>query len=403
MNTQTRQALGAADAKEIFFPDFADPGFQRDPYPAYRAAREQAPIFWSPRHRQYLALGAGAVRCCLQSPDFIVDSPFRASRRLFGRTIMDVDGHEHTRLRVLANKGFVPGRYEAYKQRYVVPVIEELAGRLHARGGGDFVSEFADQIPSRVMAYVIGIPVGRWQEFHRLSTPIIDYLDTASPERLRAAQASYALLTEIVLPVIDAKLAEPDDTIIGELARARCEGKELSYEEIVRQIGLMIPAAIDTTNRLIANALYLLASDPSWQERLRAQDGLLPNYIEEVMRFEPPIHSTIRICARDTVVEGFAIPKGALVNIVLAAGNRDPAAFLDPDRFDPERPELRGHLSFGGGKHQCMGRFFAVVEVSEALRALLRRPGRLAFASESCAPICGAAFRSPPHLNLMFV
>jgi cytochrome P450 len=403
MNTQTRDVPGAAAANEIFFPDFADPGFQRNPYPAYRAARERAPIFWSPRHRQYLALGAGAVRGCLQSPDFIVDSPFRASRRLFGRTIMDVDGNEHTRLRILANKGFVPGRYEAYKQRYVVPIIEELAGRLHARGGGNFVAEFADQIPSHIMAHVIGIPAERWQHFHRLSTPIIDYLDTASPERLRAAQASYAVLTEIVLPVIDAKLAEPDETIIGELARARSDGKELSYEEIVRQIGLMIPAAIDTTNRLIANALYLLASDPSSQERLRADDGLLPAYVEEVMRFEPPIHSSIRICARDTVVEGLAIPKGALVNVVFAAGNRDPATFPDPDRFDPERPELRRHLSFGGGKHQCIGRFFAVIEVTEALRALLRRPGRLAFASESPAPIYGAAFRSPPRLDLIFV
>lgn len=395
---------GAAPAhEEIPFPDFGDPAFQRDPYPFYAAARARAPIFWSERHRQHLALGAGAVRRCLQSPDFIVDSPFRASRKLFGRTIVDVDGHEHTRLRALANKGFVPSRYETYRDLWVTPIVTELGDALIAKGGGDFVSEFADDVPSRIMAHVIGIPADRHRDFHRLSNPVIDYLDTASPERLRAAKAAYAALEEIVLPVIDAKLAAPDETIIGELARARNAGEDVSYEEIVRQVGLMIPAAIDTTNRLIANALHILAANPDWQERLRADDALLGPFVEEVMRFEPPIHSSIRICARDTEVEGVRVPRGALVNVVFAAANRDPAVFADPDRFDPHRPELRRHLSFGGGKHQCMGRFFAVIEVTEALRAVLRGPGRLAFASADPAPIVGSAFRSPARLDLVFV
>ena len=164
----------------------------------------------------------------------------------------------------------------------------------------------------------------------------------------------------------------------------------------------MIPAAIDTTNRLVANALHILAAHPQWQDRLAEDEALIAAFVEEVMRFEPPIHTSVRICARDTVVEGCAMEKGSLVNVFFGAANRDPAHFSNPDRFDPERPELRRHLSFGGGKHQCMGRFFAVIEVAEAIRAIVAR-GRIAFATANPAPIEGAAFRSPARLDLTFV
>jgi len=390
------------DKTAVDLPSFDLEAFQLAPYSFYAAAREQAPIFWSARHRQYIALGATAVRGCLQSPDFIVDSPFRASRRLFGRTIVDVDGREHTRLRAIANKGFVPPRYDSYKARYVIPIIAELADALAASGGGDFVADFADPIPSRIMAHVIGIPVSRYRDFHRLSSPIIAFLDTASPQRLATARAAFNELKEIVLPVIAEKLAAPDETIIGELAGANANGEDISYDEIVRQVGLMIPAAIDTTNRLVANALHILAAHPQWQDRLAEDEALIAAFVEEVMRFEPPIHTSVRICARDTVVEGCAMEKGSLVNVFFGAANRDPAHFSNPDRFDPERPELRRHLSFGGGKHQCMGRFFAVIEVAEAIRAIVAR-GRIAFATANPAPIEGAAFRSPARLDLTFV
>ncbi|WP_428086914.1 cytochrome P450 [Candidatus Thioglobus sp.] len=382
-------------------PDFRLPNFQENPYPYYQAARDISPIFWSPRHRQYFVLGGDAMRAVLRQKEFIVDSPFRASRILFGRTIVDVDGEEHARLRSVTNRGLVPAKYPEYIDQIVKPIIHDQLKPLIQNHGGDFVNDFANHVPTRIMSTIIGIPVEEYETFYQLSIPITQFLDVANQDNLAKAKAAMSTLTSMVIEICNHKRTSPDDTIIGSLLKAQASGAPISDEEIIRQVGLMIPAAIDTTNRLIGNALYLLVRYPIWQKKIRQSPDWVFPFIEEVMRYEPPIHSSIRIVKEAVTIEGIDLPQGALLNINFAAANRDASCFENPDAFNPMRDSVKRHFSFGGGKHQCMGRSFAILEVAEVVLAIVNTGKELYFQPDEPCCIEGVAFRSPAALRLI--
>ena len=208
-------------------------------------------------------------------------------------------------------------------------------------------------------------------------------------------------LTNMVIEICNQKRTSPDDTIIGSLLKAQASGPPISDEEIIRQVGLMIPAAIDTTNRLIGNALYLLVRYPTWQGKIRQSPDWVSPFIEEVMRYEPPIHSSIRIVKEAVTIKGIDLPQGALLNINFAAANRDAFCFENPDVFNPMRDSVKRHFSFGGGKHQCMGRSFAILEVAEVILAIVNTSKELSFQPDEPCCIEGVAFRSPAALRLI--
>jgi len=251
------------------------------------------------------------------------------------------------------------------------------------------------------MSHIIGIPVERYLEFFELSLPIIRYLDVSSSSNLADARQAMSRLKDIVDETLIEERNQPQNTIIGKLIKSKLAGKPINDDEIARQVGLLIPAAIDTTNRLIANTLYLLALYSDWQKILRDDHSIIPAFVEEVMRFEPPIHSSVRTCIETCKLEGVTIEKGAMLNINFAAANRDPSFFESPNIFDPKRNKVKRHFSFGGGKHQCMGRSFATVEVVEVVKAVIRA-GSFYLSEPDSTFINGVAFRSPEKLLLSF-
>ncbi len=377
--------------------DFLGRAFQDDPYPVYAKLIKETPFFYSDRYRQYFAFSAEAVRAVMVSKDFTVESPFRASRIMFGPTVVDLDGENHRRLRIALSEAINVGKNQQYREEIILPTIRERVADLKDGEAQNWVSDFCDLVPLQVMSRIIGIPDSDFDFFKRVCAPIISYLDFATPE---TKAAGIAAMGELV-PYLDDLLAglvevgSFDSSIIGSYLRQQHENGQPSMVEITRHVSLLIPAAIDTTNRLIANCIWLLCDTPDLQKKLRGDTAAISNFVTEVMRYEPPIHTTLRLAAKATEVLGVPVPAGAAVTVNLAAAARDPALFDGPDNFDSERPPSNRVLSFGAGKHQCVGKNLATIEICDCVEVLLDTFADIAFAPGPKPQITGTAFRSP--------
>lgn len=392
----------AAPSREIPLSESTlhSPEFARDPYPTYARLRELGGIVRLTNERCYAATTYEAVTGVLRSRAATVDSPFRASRALFGRTVMDVDGNEHTQLRSLSSRAFSVAAVPAYQHTIVADAVRTVIDDLHGRSCFDAVADFADRVPIAVMSEVIGIPQELREPFRACSEEVIAFLDTATPDTRVRARAALARMSTDLADVIAAARAHPDHTLIGQLVTGTGPSGPLTDEEILRHIGLLIPAAIDTSNRLLANVIACLVTRPALLEQVAADPGMVPGVVDETLRFEPPIHTTVRIWTGSEIC-GVAIPRGALITVLLGSANRDPAVFAGPDTFDPGRDASR-HVSFGAGRHRCMGRTMAHVEVVAAITELVTRCPGLRLAPGADAAITGTAFRSPTTLPLHY-
>ena len=349
--------------------DFLTPAFQDDPYGVYADMIANHPIFYSERYGQFFAFSAVAVRSVMVNRDFTVASPFRATRTLFGPTVVDIDGEDHRRLRIALSDAVNVRKNKFYRQTVIRPTLSRIVGRLKHGVSQDWVKEFCELIPLLIMSRIIGIPDKDLDFFKRVCAPIIAYLDFATPDTKSAGTGA---MRELV-PYLDDLLARFDreeiaeETIISSYLEQRRTQGQPSMAEIIRHVSLLIPAAIDTTNRLIANCIWMLCDRPELQAHLRANPDAIPGFVTEILRYEPPIHTTLRMAAAETEVLGVQVPSGAAVTVNLAAAGRDPAFCDDPDRFDPTRSPSNRVLSFGAGKHQCVGKSLAMLEACDVV------------------------------------
>jgi cytochrome P450 len=207
---------------------------------------------------------------------------------------------------------------------------------------------------------------------------------------------------EYLAGILAQRRREPREDLISELAQAELDGERLSDEEIFSFLRLLLPAGVETTFRSTGNLLYSLLSRPDQIEAVRADRSLVPQAIEEAVRYETPLLNITRIATRDTVLSGVDIPAGSTVMVMLAGANRDEARYPDPDRFDITRP-ARPHLSWGQGPHICLGMHLARIEMRLALNLLLDRLPNLRLDPDGDDPhIRGQVFRSPTSLPVLF-
>jgi cytochrome P450 len=384
--------------------DFLSRGFQDSPYELYGKMICDHPIFYSGSYRQYFAFSAAAVRGVMVSQNFTVASPFRASRVLFGPTVVDIDGEDHRRLRIALSDAINVRKNAAYREQIIRPKVLDIARALKDGLSQDWVADFCDIVPLSIMSRIIGIPDKDFEFFRAVCGPIIEYIDFSTAETKRAGIDAMAKLRSYIKDLLaqGGQQGAFGETIIGSYLDQQSRLGQPSTEEIIRHVSLLIPAAIDTTNRLIANCIFMLCADSALQQRLRENPEGIIDFVSEVQRFEPPIHTTVRFANCDTEVEGQAIPSGAAVTVNLAAAGRDPSLFFDPNRFDATRAPSNRVLSFGAGKHQCVGKNLAMIEICDCMEALLGVFVSFKFDPNAPVPrITGTAFRSPPSLPII--
>jgi cytochrome P450 len=218
---------------------------------------------------------------------------------------------------------------------------------------------------------------------------------------MRGIQASQAL-ERYFLPLIAERRDAPRGDLISVLATAELEGTRLTDAEIVAFLRLLLPAGAETTYRSSSNLIFGLLTHMEQFEQVRRDRALIPQAIEEGLRWEPPLIGILRGVTRDTEIDGVPVPKGATLSVSMGAANRDDARYTDPDRFDIHRP-ARQHLAFGFGAHRCLGMHLARMETTVALEALFDRLPNLRLDPEAGrVVITGATFRAPTKLPVVF-
>jgi cytochrome P450 len=370
-----------------------------DPYPMFADMRHTQPV----AHVTMMSRESWVVSRYDDVWSVLKDGETYSSRanaevsRFMGRTIIEMDGKEHTRHRSLISAIFTARGIDALQ-----PVIESLVHRLIdgfvADGRADLVTELTNVFPVQVIAHIVGVPPSDYASFMKWSLDLIAF--SKDPQRGLAASAR---LRDYLLPVVQARRAEPRDDVITKLVTGTVDGVGLSDDEVISFLRLLMPAGAETTSRLMGSMFFaLLADREAGFERVRADRSLVPWVIEETLRWETPVLFVARQATRPVEIAGAPIPKGGMVSAVIASGNRDETHFPDPDRWDLDR-RADDHLSFGFGRHFCLGYHLAKLEARTVVGAALDRlPGlRLDPAAEP-PRITGLAFRSPQALRVLF-
>jgi cytochrome P450 len=315
-----------------------------------------------------------------------------------GKHIMlGMDEPEHRRHRALVSAAFSQKALARRQDDLVERVGNELIDRFADRGCADLVREFTFPYPAQIIAGLLGLPREDHPQFQRWSISLL----SITINRERALDASKAL-REYFIPILAARRKEPRDDLISSLAHAEIDGEKLADEEIFSFLRLLLPAGVETTYRSSGNLLFGLLSNPDQLDAVRSDRSLIPQAIEEAVRWEPPLLVFTRVATRDTELAGVPIPAGSAVMPMVGSANRDEGRWDNPDRFDIFRP-VKPHIGFGYGAHVCLGMHLARLEMRVALNLFFDRLSNLRLDPEGDDPhIRGQVFRSPTSLPVLF-
>ena len=369
-----------------------DPGVLADPFALYRRLRDEDPAHWSPRLKAWVLTRYDDVkRVCLDTagmssdrlrPFFATLPPMQAQgvaelARYLTLWMVFRDPPEHTRLRRLAAKVFNVRSIHALRPN-VERVTHWLLESLGERAEFDFIAEFAGPLPALVIMDMLGVPREELPRLKRLSDEMALFIGSArdAPEKYQRAAAATREMAALFRELISARRSAPQRDLLSELVALEDDGDRLSEDELVATCILLLFAGHETTTHHLANGLRALMEFPDQLEKLRRNPGLAPAAVEELLRYDGPIGAQVRIVQVPQTLHGKTLEPGERVFLLMNAANRDPRAYVDPERVDLERNGVP-HLTFGYGAHICLGFPLARLEGQVALPAVLARWGRI--------------------------
>lgn len=390
-NTLTDEALSLSN--------LAREEVRANPYPFYARLRTQDPVHWDEsmgfwvltryadnasvytdeRFSRAQGLMRGYER--LPEADQKVAEPVYCS---FSKTMFYADPPYHTHLRGLVNKAFTPRAVEQMRP-HVQRIVDSLLDAVQAKGRMDVIQDIAYPLPILVIVEMLGLPPEDRLRFKEWSDDLFAILGTVrrhTPEMLERALRSLGKITDYITALSQARRRQPLNDLLSALVAVVEEGERLSQEELVANVNIILSAGHETTSNLIGNGLLALLQHPDQMQKLRDQPALVASAVEEIMRYDNPVQIAYRSAAEDVQLGDKLIHKGDLVNMVLAAANRDPEHYSEPDRFDITRDEGR-HLGLGLGIHFCIGAPLLRLEGEIAFTTILRRFPELQLATES--------------------
>ena len=343
-------------------------------------------------------LGHDECQTVLTHPDTFSSSIYdQVMGPVMGRTLLELEGAEHRASRALVSPSFRSALLQRWRSELVEVVVRELIDRFAPRGRAELAREFTFAFPVQVIARIMGLPRQDYLRFQRLSIELLNVVYDWD-----CGIAASASLKTYFKEVLAERRRNPQDDLISTLAESEIDGVCLTDDEIFAFLLLILPAGVETTYRASGNLLVALLTEPALLDQLRADRSMLRGAFEEALRWEPPITTVVRRAVRDCELGGVAIPAGTHVSVSVAAANRDPTRYPEPDRFDPTRKNI-AHLTFGGGPHLCLGMHLARMEAVVAINALLDRLPDLRLDPTAPTPhVVGVAFRSPAALPVEF-
>jgi pimeloyl-[acyl-carrier protein] synthase len=402
MNASARRTLSrSADSGALSLYQLLDPEVLANPYPLFHRLRAEDPVHWDPYLHTWVVTRYADVLEVLHTfsaerthtPEKLNAmglSQMSPIAQLMVKQMLFMDPPQHTRLRKLASHAFTPHRVAALRS-HIREIVSTLLDKVASKRRMDVIRDLADPLPAIVTAEMLGVPVNDWERLKAWTTDFAEMLGNfqhnpeRAPRMLRTVHDMTAYFHEAILQ----QRENPREGLVHSLMTAEIDGDRLSDDEIVATCIVTMVGGQETTTNLIGNGVITLLRIPEELERLRGDLSLIPSAVEEMLRYESPSQHTGRLAPEDRELGGKVIRRRQAVMAVMAAANRDPERFPDPDRFDIRRQDNR-HLAFGYAAHFCFGAALARIEGQEAFDAILRRmpdlqlePGPLAWRNNS--------------------
>jgi cytochrome P450 len=384
-----------------------DPTFRADPYPVLARLREREPVHYDGVIGRWVLTRQDDVDRLLRDRTLSVD-PRKANEgtymRVFERfgdfSMLFQDPPDHTRLRSLVSKAFTSRAVDRLAPR-IVDISEELLSAVATADRFDVIDTLAGPLPVIVIAEMLGVDPSDRRDFKRWSDAQAMGLNPLLTEDERTwVTAADAELEAYLRSTIADRRARPREDLISAMITAQDAGDQLTEREILTMCELLLAAGNVTTTDLIGNGVWLLLRHPEQLGKLRDDPSQIANAVEEVLRLESPVVQTARIAVTDMTAGGCPVRRGESILASLAAANRDPAVYPEPDRFDVTRRDVH-HFAFGGGVHFCLGAPLARLEAQLAIATLLRRFPRLRLADEPLEWRALPAFRGLVRLPVI--
>lgn len=385
-------------------------GTHDDPYPVYNELRKNGPVHEGSfrgrmglgdaifgTRKTFLVIGHAEVTQVLGDHATFSNKAYEENLGTsFGKTITAMDPPEHVAWRRIFQKIFLPQYVTKWGDDIVEPAVRDLVNVFLPTGRADLVGQFTQLFPFHVIYRQLALPLDVRETFQRLA---IGQSDFVRPEKaVEAGEKLGAYFRELVA----IRRADPGDDLISLLARTEVDGQYLPEDVLISFLRQLMNAAGDTTYRGTSILLTALLTNREQLEAVREDRALIPQAIEEALRWDGPVGVMLRMTTRDVELGGVHIPKGSLLNVVGAAANRDPAVWPDPDRFDIFRAR-KPHFAFARGPHMCVGQHLARVEMTRALNAILDHMPDVAL-DPDMPPVQpkGAFMRVPDHIYVRF-
>lgn len=360
-----------------------DPEILADPYPLFHRMRNEDPVHWDAflhawvvtRYKDVVTVLHHYSAARTPGPMQLTEMGLAALTpiaQVMVKQMLFLDAPAHTRLRALAAQAFAPARVEALRA-HIRDVTNSLLDRVQEAGRMDVIADLAEPLPCIVTAEMLGVPVEDHPQLKLWSQDFAEMLGNFqhNPERVPRILKSVNEMTAYFRSAMREKRLHPRG-LVSSLMNAEVQGDRLTEEEVIANSIVTMVGGQETTTNLIGNGVLSLLRKPDQLERLRSDRSLIPSAVEELLRYESPSQHTARLAPEDTVLGGKRIRHRQAVIAVMAAGNRDPERFPDPDRLDISRTDNR-HLAFGWAAHFCFGAALARIEGQTAFELMLSR------------------------------
>jgi pimeloyl-[acyl-carrier protein] synthase len=402
-----------ANDKSLSLLRMLSPEIKSDPHQLYRRLREYDPVHWDPYMHAWVVTSYSEVVTVLMNysadrtpPPAYLDQLGLSFMKPFAevmlKQMMFMDGAMHSRLRAICAAAFTPKRVDGLRSA-IVDTAAGLIDQVIERGSMDLVADFANALPAIVTAKLLGVPREDHRQLHAWVLDLAEVLGNFQHHPTRVAEIVKSLedLKAYVTSMMQEQRRKPTGGLISSLMEAEAGGNRLSDDEVVANTIITLIGGHETTTNLIASGFLTLLSNPPALEQLRAHPEIAGSAVEELLRWESPVQHTARIAPAAAQLGDKTIAKGSRVVAVLAAANRDPHRFPDPERLDLLRTDNR-HLAFGWAAHFCFGAPLARIEGQIAFNQLLHRLRNPALLDERLEWRENAGLRGLIRLNIGF-
>jgi pimeloyl-[acyl-carrier protein] synthase len=370
-------------ASELSLFHLLDPDVLADPYPLYHRLRAEHPVFWDPYMHAWVVTRYADVIRVLR--DFSAErirtseqltamdlSELNPMARIMVKQMLFMDPPAHKRIRGLASAAFTPQRVEALRS-HIRDIVKDLLAKVEGNGRMDLIADLAEPLPCIVTAEMLGVPVEDHPRLKMWSQDFAEMLGNFEHDAdcvPRILQSTHDM-TAYFRAAMRKENLRPDG-LVSSLTNAEIDGDRLTEEEVIANCIITMIGGQETTTNLIASGTLTLLRNPDQLAKLRGNLSLIPSAVEELLRYESPVQHTARLAPEDTVLGGKQIRNRQAVIAVMAAANRDPERFTNPDRLDITREDNR-HVAFGWGAHFCFGGPLARLESQIVFEEMLKR------------------------------